>query len=202
MKEGGRTSLLLEDVACARGGRMLFEGLSLSLGKGDAAFVRGPNGAGKSSLLRMIAGLLEPVGGKLAREGRIALADEALALDLRQPLGKALSFWARIDGASRLSVNDALGAMGIGHLAQVPVRMLSTGQRKRATLARTIASGADIWLLDEPGNGLDKDALTLLDAAMAVHRVKGGIVLAASHQPLGLADAQIITLGEGWGRAG
>ena len=188
---------MLERAACRRGGRMLFEDFSLSLGRGDAALLRGPNGIGKSSLLRLAAGLLEPAAGSVTREGRVALADEALALDLRQPLGKALSFWARIDGASRLAVNDALGAMGIGHLAKVPVRMLSTGQRKRATLARAIASGADIWLLDEPGNGLDKDALTLLDAAMAVHRVKGGIVLAASHQPLGLADARIITLGDG-----
>ena len=159
--------------------------------------LRGPNGVGKSSLLRLAAGLLEAASGNVIRTGSCALADEALALDTRQSLGSALSFWAKIDGASRLAVNDALGAMGIGHLAQVPVRMLSTGQRKRASLARVMASGADIWLLDEPGNGLDKDALTLLDAAMAVHRVNGGIVLAASHQSLGLDGARFVNLGAG-----
>jgi heme exporter protein A len=193
----GAGQLCFEDVACVRGGRRLFEGFSLDLKAGDAALLRGPNGVGKSSLLRLAAGLLEASSGMIRREGRIALADEALALDLRQPLAEALSFWARIDAAPRTSVGDALGAMGIGHLAQVPVRMLSTGQRKRAVLARVIASGAEVWLLDEPGNGLDKDALTLLDAAMAIHRVEGGIVLAASHQPLGLADVKIINLGNG-----
>ena len=189
--------LCFEDVACVRGGRSLFQGFSLALKSGDAAVLRGPNGVGKSSLLRLAAGLLEAASGNVIRTGTFALADESLALDTRQSLGSALSFWATIDGASRLAVNDALGAMGIGHLAQVPVRMLSTGQRKRATLARVMASGADIWLLDEPGNGLDKDALTLLDAAMAVHRVNGGIVLAASHQPLGLDGARFVNLGEG-----
>ena len=175
----------------------MFQGFSLALTSGDAAVLRGPNGVGKSSLLRLAAGLLDAASGSVIRTGAFALADESLALDTRQSLGAALSFWAKIDGASRLAVNDALGAMGIGHLAQVPVRMLSTGQRKRATLARVIASGADIWLLDEPGNGLDKDALTLLDAAMAVHRVNGGIVLAASHQPLGLDGARFVNLGAG-----
>ena len=189
--------LCFEDVACVRGGRRLFQGFSLALKSGDAAVLRGPNGVGKSSLLRIAAGLLDAASGNVIRAGTCALADEALALDTRQSLGSALSFWARIDGASRMAVNDALGAMGIGHLAQVPVRMLSTGQRKRATLARVMASGADIWLLDEPGNGLDKDALTLLDAAMAVHRVNGGIVLAASHQPLGLDGARFVNLGAG-----
>lgn len=174
---------------------MLFENFSLALKPGDAALLRGPNGVGKSSLLRLAAGLLDASSGMIARQGRFALADETLALNPRQSLRAALSFWARLDGASERDVTDALGTMGIEHLASVPVRILSTGQRKRATIARVIASGSDVWLLDEPGNGLDKDALTLLDAAMAVHRVSGGIVLAASHQPLGLDGAQYITLG-------
>lgn len=190
----GHSQLVLEDVACARGGRTLFNGLSLNLESGSAALVRGPNGVGKSSLLRLIAGLLEPAQGTVHCAGRIALADDHLALDMQKPLARALTFWAKLDGGNAENVADALAAMMISHLAQVPVRMLSTGQRKRATLARVIASGADIWLLDEPGNGLDKDALALLDIAMARHRVAGGIVVAASHQPLGLADAQMITL--------
>jgi len=109
-------------------------------------------------------------------------------------LHAALLFWARLQGAGAADVARGLAAMGLDHLAAIPVRMLSTGQRKRATLARVIASGADVWLLDEPGNGLDAESLARLEAAIAAHRAGGGIVLAASHQPLGLADAMPIRL--------
>lgn len=189
--------LILENIACVRGGRLLFKDISCALGPGDATLVRGPNGAGKSSLLRVIAGLLKPYSGTVTNQGSLALADEAHALDPRLPLAKALGFWAAIDANGGDMVNEAMGAMRINHLATVPVRMLSTGQKKRATLARVIASRADIWLLDEPGNGLDKESLTLLDAAMAIHRVRGGIIMAASHQPLGLSDVKTIAIGEG-----
>jgi heme exporter protein A len=189
--------LILENIACVRGGRLLFKDVSCALNPGDATLVRGPNGVGKSSLLRVIAGLLKPYAGTVAHQGSLALADEAHALDPRLPLCKALEFWAAIDASRADIVNEAMGAMRIGHLASVPVRMLSTGQKKRATLARVIASRADIWLLDEPGNGLDKESLTLLDAAMAIHRVRGGIIMAASHQPLGLSDVKTIAIGEG-----
>ena len=187
----GQGQLSFDGVACQRGGRMLFEGLDFALRPGDAMVVTGPNGVGKSSLLRLAAGLLEPAGGTIRREGGIALADEALALDRQLSLESALKFWSNIDGGS---VADALVAVSLDHLAQVPVRMLSTGQRKRAVLARVIASGADIWLLDEPANGLDMASLKRLSTVIANHRVRGGIVLAASHQSLGLADAQEIRL--------
>jgi heme exporter protein A len=189
--------LILQNIACVRGGRLLFKDISCQVGPGEAILVRGPNGAGKSSLLRIIAGLLKPYAGVLQAEGCIALADEVHALDPRLPLAKALGFWASLDGSGDDIINEAMGAMRINHLSRVPVHMLSTGQKKRATLARVIASRADIWLLDEPGNGLDKESLTLLDAAMAVHRVRGGIIMAASHQPLGLSDIKTIGIGEG-----
>jgi heme exporter protein A len=179
--------LALEAVACRRGGRLLFEGLSLTLAPGETALVSGPNGAGKSSLIRLAAGLLRPAAGKIER-AEAALADEHLALDERQRLGAALAFWG----------GDAAGGietMGLAPLADVPVRILSTGQRKRAALARLVASGAPLWLLDEPANGLDGDGLERLEAAMAAHRAAGGAILAASHQPLGLAGAQIVRLG-------
>jgi heme exporter protein A len=188
--------LAFERVACLRGGRLLFDGLDFALEPGMAGLVTGPNGVGKSSLLRLAAGLLAPAAGRIARAGRIALANDAAALDQSRPLGRALAFWAGLDGADDTAIARGLGAMGIERLADVPVRMLSTGQSKRAALARVIAGGADIWLLDEPGNGLDSAALARLADAMAAHRAAGGIILAATHQPLGLGDALPILLGE------
>jgi heme exporter protein A len=179
--------LALEGVACIRGGRLLFKGLSLRLGPGEAALAQGPNGAGKSSLLRLASGLLRPAAGKVDR-AEAALADEQLALDERQRLADALAFWVGDGGAG-------IAAMGLEALRQVPVRMLSTGQRKRAALARVVASKAPLWLLDEPANGLDADGLARLEATVAAHRAAGGAILAASHQPLALADARIVTLG-------
>lgn len=188
----GQTALILEDVACLRGDRLLFEALALRLGSGEAALVNGPNGVGKSSLLRLIAGLLRPAAGRVTAEGGIALAAEQAALDEGRTLQDALAFWAKLDGSATLG--EAMAAMGIAHLAQVPVRMLSTGQRKRAVLARTIASGAGVWLLDEPGNGLDDAALSALGAAIAAHRAGGGILVAASHQPLPFEPSARIAL--------
>ena len=179
--------LTLDNVACVRGGRLLFEGLSLTLAPGEAALARGPNGAGKSSLLRLAAGLLRPAAGNIDR-AEAALADEHLALDERQRLGDALAFWVTDNRAG-------VAAMGLEPLVGVPVRMLSTGQRKRAALARVVASKAPLWLLDEPANGLDADGLARLETAMAAHRAAGGAILAASHQRLALPGAKTVALG-------
>jgi heme exporter protein A len=149
-------------VALRRGGRLLFENLDLELRPGERLQVAGPNGSGKSSLIRLAAGLL---------------ADDHVALDRELALGRALGFWPNGGG-------EGMETLGIAHLVEVPVRLLSSGQLKRATLARVVASGAPLWLLDEPLNALDADGADRLARIIERHLKSGGTVLAASHQPL------------------
>ena len=185
-------ALALQGLACMRGGRMLFAGLDLVLAAGGSAQIAGPNGVGKSSLLRVVAGLLRPYAGTVRCDGAVALTDELDALDRERTVRAALAFWARIDEAPVQRIDAALADLAIAHLADIPVRMLSTGQRKRAALARTLVTAAPIWLLDEPANGLDMDSAAALGSIVDRHRAAGGIVLAASHLPL--AWAQDVTL--------
>lgn len=169
------TALLRFDaVSLRRGGRLLFDKLSLAIGAGEGLHLVGPNGAGKSSLIRLAAGLLRASEGKVERSA-VALSDEFLALDRELPLARALAFWGTEAG---------MAGMGLTPLADVAVRLLSTGQAKRASLARVASSGAPLWLLDEPLNGLDDDGLARLDALIETHRQSGGGVLVASHRPL------------------
>jgi heme exporter protein A len=165
--------LRFDAVTLRRGGRLLFEGLDLALRAGDALQVTGPNASGKSSLIRLAAGLLRPQRGTVERAG-VTLADETLALDRELPLGQALRFWGG-------GVEDAMAALGLSAFAEVPVRLLSAGQAKRAALARASASGAPLWLLDEPANALDFDGMERLAALIRRHRDSGGAVVAASH---------------------
>ena len=167
--------LRFEGVTLRRGGRLLFENLGLLLGPGERLQVTGPNGSGKSSLIRLAAGLLRHEAGRIER-APLALADDAVALDRELPLRRALQFWN--------PGTDALETTGLDALAEVPVRLLSSGQLKRATLARVAASGAALWLLDEPLNALDADGAAGLSKLIADHLRGGGAVLAASHQPL------------------
>jgi len=182
-------ALAFDDVACLRGGRLLFEQVSFTLAPGDALVVRGPNGVGKSSLIRLAAGLLAPAAGTIRCTGDRALLAEACALDPERALGDALRFWAGLDGRAD-AVHDALDSVGLAALVRVPVRLLSTGQRRRAALARVIASGAPIWLLDEPSNGLDAAAVAMLEGAIDRRRAAGGIALVATHVPLRIPSAQ------------
>ena len=186
----------LHEVTAARGGRVLFEGLSLALEPGGAALVTGPNGAGKSTLIRICAGLLAPTEGRVERGARTALLTEAAALDGERTVRAALGFWAKLDGAGAAAVDRALEDLALDRLAEVPVRLLSTGQRRRAAFARVVASGAPLWLLDEPASGLDAAAVGRLEAAVARHRDGGGAMVVATHQGLDLRDGQIVSLGE------
>jgi heme exporter protein A len=174
--------LKFSNVTLKRGGRLLFEGLDLELGPGEALQAAGPNGSGKSSLIRLAAGLLHAEWGSGERSTH-TLADESQAHDRELPLRRAMLLWARLGGtADRL--DPAMALLGLAALADVPVRLLSSGQAKRATLARVAASGAPLWLLDEPLNGLDADGADCLARMIDRHRSGGGAVLAASHQPL------------------
>jgi heme exporter protein A len=189
--------LTFRDVSCMRGGRMLFEGLSFMLAQGGAALVSGPNGIGKSSLIRIAAALLAPVQGTVESISVRALMAEAPALDTARPLTEALLFWAKLDARAdpKGRVARALRATALEPLAGVPVRLLSTGQRRRAALARVVASEAPLWLLDEPANGLDTTSVARLTALIAAHRAAGGAALIATHLPIDLPGAQSIALG-------
>jgi heme exporter protein A len=189
------TLIAFDAVTCVRGGRALFEGLSFRLEQGGAALVTGPNGIGKSSLIRLAAGLLFPAAGRITGDAARALLTDQASLDEELPLARALAFWARLDGAAG-NVAGALDALALSDLADIPVRLLSTGQRRRAAIARVIASGAPLWLLDEPANGLDTAALDLLETAIATHRASGGAVLVASHTPITLPEAIAVDLSQ------
>ena len=183
--------LAVNDLACRRGDRVLFRGLSFALTGGEALQVTGPNGTGKSSLLRIIAGLLRPFAGTLERSGAIGLVDERPALDEHLPLGRALAFWARVDGPSA-----PLSSLGLDTLMDVPVRFLSTGQRKRAAILTSNAREAGLWLLDEPLNGLDTESSAAFQQQVADYLARGGIAVIASHQPFDLPGLKRIALAD------
>lgn len=189
----GDGNLVAIDLACARGGRLIFEGVGLEVGRGGALLVQGPNGAGKSSLLRLLAGLLRPAAGTLRNPFRTAYLGHDNALKSDRSLAEELRFWARLDGAGD-RWRTALDRFDLVPLVDLPTRLLSSGQRRRAALARTLASGAKLWLLDEPSVGLDATSLDRLAAACAEHRSAGGLIVAATHVPLGLDAAVVLAL--------
>ena len=194
------------DLACRRGGRLVFSGLKFEAKPGAALVLRGANGSGKTTLLRLMTGLIRPTRGRLAWDGK-PIEDFELHgarlrfighLDAVKPaltVGENVAFWQALWGGADVSIRAALTALDLAHLAGFPARLLSAGQRHRLALSRLIAAPAPLWLLDEPGNALDDRSLGLLARAIANHRAHGGMVIAASHGAAPLADYTELDMG-------
>ena len=196
------SSLTAENLACARGDKTLFESLNFRVGAGQALAVEGANGAGKTSLLRMIAGFLAPAAG------RIVVKTDGRENDDAEERGKAigwlghqdalkpqLSVREQLDFFSRLYGQQADGAVleqvGLARQADLPCRYLSAGQKRRLGLARLLAARRPLWLLDEPFAALDVSGQQLVGQLMARHCGAGGIIIAATHEPLGLGNESL-----------
>jgi heme exporter protein A len=191
-------------LRCIRGGREVFSGLDFAASAGEALAVTGPNGAGKTSLLRQIAGLLAIPGGSIDLDGgdaELTLAEQAHYLGHRDALKPALSvvenltFWRDFLGGEASDAGESLAAVGLDHTAQLPAVVLSAGQRRRLSIARLLTVRRPIWLLDEPISALDSAGQTMFSALMQDHLARGGMIVAATHAPLGVA-AKELRMGE------
>jgi len=201
--KGGKAVLEARDLACLRGDRAVFAGLSFALAAGDALLLTGANGAGKSTLLRILAGLLRPAEGAVTWQGDDIAADPAAhagrmrylshqdALKPALSVSENLDFFARLHGGA---VAPALAALALTPLADLPARVLSSGQKRRLALARLALAPVPLWLLDEPTTGVDAASVERLRPLLAAHRAAGGMVVAATHIPLPLDDARDLRL--------
>jgi heme exporter protein A len=195
--------LTAQGLKCVRGGRDIFSGLDFAVPAGQALAVTGINGAGKSSLLRLIAGLLPAAGGAITLEGseaELTLAEQAHYLGHRDALKPSLTvlenldFWREFLGGEAIDGTAVLETVGLGHAIQLPAAFLSAGQRRRLSIARLVAVNRPVWLLDEPTSALDTAGQAMAAALMGAHLRSGGIILAATHGPLGI-PAQDLRIG-------
>jgi heme exporter protein A len=201
--------LTASDLSCLRGGRLVFRGLDFDLGAGQALTLRGPNGSGKSSLLRLLAGLLRPAGGRILWDGgdieddrdahraRVAYLGASDALKPNLTLAENAIFLAALRGNSPAAATAALDAVGLAALAAAPARRLSQGQRRRAAIARLVAARARLWLLDEPTLALDDEAVARLGGILGDHLAAGGLAVIATHVPLPVSSAGTLEFGTG-----
>jgi len=191
-------------LAAFRGERLVFSEVDFVVRAGGMLLLTGPNGSGKSTLLRLLAGLLRPAAGMLtwgganvfadlpAHAGRVAYVGHQDAVKPGLTAAENLRFAARLSGGI---VQDALDAVGLGELGDLPARMLSAGQRRRLALARFVLSRAPLWLLDEPTLGLDAASVDRFGVMLDAHRAGGGMAVAATHLPLPVGDAAELVLG-------
>jgi heme exporter protein A len=203
--------LSASNLACRRGGRDVFAGISFAVGAGEVLAITGRNGAGKSSLLRTIVGLVRIASGSLNLDGgngELTIAEQAHYLghqDALKPslsVGENLRFWAGFLGHKAADTSVALAAVGLDPLADLPAAYLSAGQRRRLSIARLLAVKRPIWLLDEPMSTLDAAAQDRLAGLMRAHLADGGLVLAATHGPLGIAPTRELRLDDYAGALG
>jgi len=192
------------DLACVRGGRQVFSGISFTIKAGEALLITGPNGAGKSSLLRLLAGLVRPFAGTLVLDGgdpELTVAEQAHYLGHQDALKPALSvtenldFWVRFLGGRTVDLTGTLAQVGLGGIAGLPAAYLSAGQRRRLSIARLIAVTRPLWLLDEPTSALDVTAQPMLAELMRAHLAGGGLIIAAVHGAIGLEQSAELRLG-------
>jgi heme exporter protein A len=178
----------------------VFSGLDFAIASGEALAVTGPNGSGKTSLLRLIAGLLAMADGSIALEGgeaELTLSEQAHYLGHRDALKPALSvlenlsFWQDFLGGEPFDAHKGLAAVGLNHAAHLPAAYLSAGQRRRLSVARLLAVRRPVWLLDEPTSALDAAGQSLFAGLMQEHLARGGLIIAATHAPLGVQANQL-----------
>jgi heme exporter protein A len=187
-------------VRCIRGGREVFSGLDFDTSAGEAVAVTGANGAGKTSLLRLIAGLLAASGGSIDLAGgdaELTLAEQAHYLGHRDALKPALSvmenlrFWGDYLGGAASDPAASLRAVGLDHAAHLPAAYLSAGQRRRLSIGRLLAVQRPVWLLDEPTSALDAAGQGMFTGLMTDHLRHGGLIVAATHTPLGVPAKEL-----------
>jgi len=195
-----------QDLSCIRGERVVFQNLSFSISSGDALILRGPNGSGKSTLLRLAAGLLKPAIGSLSWQGDEAASDDYHdkihyvghldAVKAAFTVQENLAFWCAFEGSPTVEADcaAALDRLGLSHIADVPGRYLSAGQRRRLNIARIAATAKPLWLLDEPSVSLDDASVARLVDLIADHRRSGGMVMVATHIDLALEGADTLHL--------